>query len=453
MGILFGTDGIRGIANQELTADLAFRLGQAAAHILTGIQEKKPKIILGTDTRISCDMLECAICAGLCSVGADIIKLGVVPTPSVAFLTAKYKADVGIVISASHNSYEFNGIKFFDSEAYKLPDEIEAQIEEFILSNKSLPCKIGADIGRIYEKKDYINKYEDFMISQCETNLQGMKIILDCANGAAYRVAPKIFRKLGADVTVINASPDGVNINDKCGSTYPATLCHMMQQGNHDIGFAYDGDADRVLAVDEKGMTIDGDQMLGIIALNLKNRKKLKDDSIVTTIMSNIGLEIMARKNGINVVKTQVGDRHVIEEMRKNGYSLGGEQSGHVIISGGNTTGDGILTSLKISEILAEYKVPASEMAGVMKKYPQITVNAKVLNEAKALILKDDEINKLINNIEKEIKGDGRLLIRASGTEPVVRVMMEGKEESFIAQKANEVVDLIESKFGRKAIL
>ncbi len=447
---LFGTDGVRGIANRDLTSDLAFRLGQAAAYVLAGKLNRKPRIMVGTDTRISCDMLECAICAGLCSVGADVIRLGVIPTPGVAYLTAKYKADAGAVISASHNSYEFNGIKFFDSEAYKLPDEIEARMEEFIFSGKSLPHKTGADIGRIFDKKDYIADYLDFMTSQSEASLEGMRIILDCANGASYRAAPAVFQKLGADITVLNAVPDGININEGCGSTHPERMCRMLAEGDYDIGFAYDGDADRVVAADEKGKIIDGDQMLGILALNLKNRKKLNGDSIVVTIMSNMGLEIMARENGIGIVRTKVGDRYVIEEMRKNGYSLGGEQSGHVILKECNTTGDGILTSLKIAGILAECKKPASKMAGVMEKYPQITVNAKVLDEAKDSILTDNEINQLIRGIEEEFKGEGRLVIRPSGTEPVVRVMMEGKEESFIARKANEVAALIEKKFGRE---
>lgn len=446
---LFGTDGVRGIANRDLTSDLAFRLGQAAAYVLAGRLNRKPRILVGTDTRISCDMLECAISAGLCSVGADVIRLGVIPTPGVAYLTAKHKADAGVVISASHNSYEFNGIKFFDSEAYKLPDEVENRIEDFIFSKKSLPHKTGAELGRVHQKNDALEEYVDFMVSKSETDLKGMRILLDCANGAAFKAAPGVFERLGADITVINANPDGVNINEKCGSTHPDEMCRMLAEGGYDIGFAYDGDADRVTAADEKGRLIDGDQMLGILALNLKNRRKLNGDSIVVTIMSNMGLEKLAKDNGISVVRTRVGDRYVIEEMRKNGYSLGGEQSGHVIIRDCNTTGDGTLTSVKIAGILSEYGVPASEMADIMERYPQITVNAKVHNEKKQLILEDDEIKSVIASIENEFKGEGRLIIRPSGTEPVVRVMMEGKEESFIARRATEVATLIEDKFGR----
>ncbi len=448
---LFGTDGVRGVANRELTSDLAFKLGQAAAYVLAGELEHKPKIMVGTDTRISCDMLECALNAGLCSVGADVISLGVIPTPGVAYLTAKYKADAGIVISASHNSFEFNGIKFFDSDAYKLPDELEVKIEEFVFSDVKLPHKTGHNIGRIIKKPEYIRDYVNFLISQSDFNIEGMKILIDCANGAAYSIAPMVFSKLGACFTVINASPDGININDNCGSTHIEGFRKQVTEGGFDIGFAYDGDADRVIAVSEEGAVIDGDRMLGVLALDMKNKGTLNNNFLVITIMSNMGLDKLAADNGIFVVKTKVGDRYVIEEMRKNGYSLGGEQSGHVIISGCNTTGDGVLTSVKLASIIIQNKKKASEIFNVMENYPQVTVNAAVDNNNKPKIMDDTDIKLMIENIESKFNGEGRLLIRPSGTEPVVRVMMEGKDSEYIKVKAKEMAELIEERFGEES--
>ncbi|MCD6321685.1 MAG: phosphoglucosamine mutase [Clostridiales bacterium] len=447
---LFGTDGVRGVANRELTSDLAFKLGQAAAYVLAGKLEHKPRIMVGTDTRISCDMLESALNAGLCSVGADVISLGVIPTPGVAYLTSKQKADAGVVISASHNSFEFNGIKFFDSEGYKLPDEMEAKIEEFVFSDVKLPHKTGANIGRIIKKNEYNMEYIEFLISQSETDLSGMKILLDCANGAAFISAPIVFAKLGAEITVINASPDGMNINDRCGSTHIDVLKGLVDKGDYDIGFAYDGDADRVIAVAENGLIIDGDRMLAVLALDMKDKGVLTDNTLVVTVMSNMGLVGMAKENGISIVKSKVGDRYVIEEMRKNGYSLGGEQSGHVIILDCNTTGDGILTSIKIAGIIAGNDKISSEIFGVMEEYPQVTVNAAVNNKNKSKILDDDTVKIMISAIENDFNGNGRLLIRPSGTEPVVRVMMEGRDYEYIKIKAKEMAELIEEKFGEE---
>lgn len=447
---LFGTDGVRGVANRELTSDLAFKLGQAAAYVLAGELEHKPRIMVGTDTRISCDMLECALNAGLCSVGADVISLGVIPTPGVAYITSKYKADAGVVISASHNSFEFNGIKFFDSEGYKLPDELELKIEEFVFSDVKLPHKTGKNIGRIIKKKEYSVDYIKFLISHSESDISGMKILLDCANGAAFRLAPIVFTKLGAEFTVINASPDGININDGCGSTHIDILSEKIKEGNFDIGFAYDGDADRVIAVAEDGSIIDGDRMLAVLALDMKEKDVLFDNTLVVTVMSNMGLDSLAKKNGISIVKSKVGDRYVIEEMRKNGYSLGGEQSGHVIILDCNTTGDGILTSIKIAGIIAKSKKTASHIFSVMEEFPQVIVNAEVDNKSKTKILDDGKIKNMISEIENEFNGDGRLLIRPSGTEPVVRVMMEGRDREYIKIKAKEMAELIENKFGKE---
>lgn len=447
---LFGTDGVRGVANRELTSDLAFKLGQAAAYVLAGALEHKPRIMVGTDTRISCDMLECALNAGLCSVGADVISLGVIPTPGVAYLTSKYKADAGVVISASHNSYEFNGIKFFDSNGFKLPDELELKMEEFVFSDVMLPHKTGHNIGRIIKKFDYSMEYVKFLKSQSDCSLNGMRILLDCANGAAYRTAPVVFQFLGADISVVNASPDGLNINDNCGSTHIDILGKMMTEGNYDIGFAYDGDADRVIAVAEDGTVIDGDRMLGVIAIDMKSKGRLVNDTLVVTVMSNMGLDKLAGEHGINIIKSKVGDRYVMEEMRKEGYVLGGEQSGHVIILDSNTTGDGVLTSIKLAGILASEGKPASSIFGIMEEYPQVTVNAAVPNEKKSMIMDDEGVRLMISGIEEDFNGDGRLLIRPSGTEPVVRVMLEGRDHEYINEKAKEMAELIESKFGQE---
>ncbi|MFO7612977.1 MAG: phosphoglucosamine mutase [Clostridia bacterium] len=444
---LFGTDGVRGIANMELTSDLAFKLGQAAAYVLAGELNRKPRIMVGTDTRISCDMLECALNAGLCSVGADVISLGVIPTPGVAYITAKYKADAGVVISASHNSYEFNGIKFFDSQAYKLPDEIEARIEEFVFADVNLPHKTGENIGRIIKKTGYRKDYLEFLVSQSEMRLEGMKVLLDCANGAAYSIAPIVFKRLGAETTAINASPDGLNINLNCGSTHPGKLSRRVVAGGYDIGFAYDGDADRVIAVAEDGSVIDGDRMLGVLALDLKRKNLLSNNAIVITIMSNMGLDKLAAENGIAVVRTKVGDRYVIEEMKRSGCSLGGEQSGHVILRDCNTTGDGILTSIKIAGIIAGGNASASSVMNVMEEYPQITVNARIGNSGGTGVMEDSLILAMIGAIEGELNGEGRLIIRPSGTEPVVRVMIEGRDGDYIRKKAGEMVELIESRF------
>ncbi|MDX1358437.1 MAG: phosphoglucosamine mutase [Clostridia bacterium] len=447
---LFGTDGVRGIANMELTSDLAFKLGQAAAYVLAGELDRKPKIMVGTDTRISCDMLECALNAGLCSVGDDVLSIGVIPTPGVAFLTAKFKADAGVVISASHNSFEFNGIKFFDSDGYKLPDEIEDRIEDFVYSDVKLPHKTGPNIGKIIRKDEYLLEYIEFLVSQSEVDINGMKVLLDCANGAAFKVAPLVFGRLGAEITVMNAEPDGVNINAGCGSTHVGKLSDEMAKGGFDIGFAYDGDADRVITVAENGRIIDGDRMLGVLALDMKKKGSLANDSLVITVMSNMGLDKLVEENGVSVVRTKVGDRYVIEEMRKNDYSLGGEQSGHVIIRGCNTTGDGVLTSVRLAGIMASGGKKASEIFGTMKKYPQVMVNASVDNRKKYNILNDDKIVSMIGEIEERFNGDGRLLIRPSGTEPVVRVMMEGMDREYIKAKAKEMAELIEDRFGEE---
>ena len=446
MSRMFGTDGVRGIANTELTAELAYSLGRAGAFVLTE-GTHKPKILVAKDTRISGDMLEAALVAGILSVGAEAVILGVVPTPAVAHLTREYDADAGVMISASHNPVEYNGIKFFDGRGYKLSDELEDQIQAVIESNfEGVPSPVGGAVGRSYTEETALREYIDYAMSTIKTDLKGLRIALDCANGAAYKAAVKAFRALGARVYVINDNPDGNNINDNCGSTHMEELMDYVVRKNCDIGFDFDGDADRCLAVDEKGNMINGDFLLTICAKALKEAGKLNDDTLVVTVMSNLGLDIAAKREGINLVKTKVGDRYVLEEMLKENYILGGEQSGHIIFLDYNTTGDGLVTALQIAAILKESGKTFSELAGVMKELPQVLVNAKVPNEKKNIYLEDKEIIDAINAVEAKLNGVGRVLIRPSGTEPLVRVMLEGENQEEINEMANSLVDLILSK-------
>ena len=446
MSRMFGTDGVRGIANTELTADLAYALGRAGAFVLTE-GTHKPKILVAKDTRISGDMLEAALVAGILSVGAEAVILGVVPTPAVAHLTRKYNADAGVMISASHNPVEYNGIKFFDGRGYKLSDELEDQIQAVIEGNfEGVPSPVGGAVGRSYTEETALREYIDYAMSTIKTDLKGLRVALDCANGAAYKAAVKAFRALGARVYVINDNPDGNNINENCGSTHMEELMDYVVRKNCDIGFAFDGDADRCLAVDEKGNMINGDFLLTICAKALKAAEKLNDDTLVVTVMSNLGLDIAAKREGINLVKTKVGDRYVLEEMLKENYILGGEQSGHIIFLDHNTTGDGLVTALQIAAILKESGKTFSELAGVMKELPQVLVNAKVPNEKKNIYLEDAEIIEAINAVEAKLNGVGRVLIRPSGTEPLVRVMLEGENQEEINEMANSLVDLILSK-------
>ena len=446
MSRMFGTDGVRGIANTELTADLAYALGRAGAFVLTE-GTHKPKILVAKDTRISGDMLEAALVAGILSVGAEAVILGVVPTPAVAHLTRQYKADAGVMISASHNPVEYNGIKFFDGRGYKLSDELEDQIQSVIESNfEGVPSPVGGAVGRSYTEETALREYIDYAMGTIKTDLKGLRVALDCANGAAYKAAVKAFRALGAKVYAINDNPDGNNINENCGSTHMEELMDYVVRKNCDIGFAFDGDADRCLAVDEKGNMINGDFLLTICAKALKEAEKLNDDTLVVTVMSNLGLDIAAKREGINLVKTKVGDRYVLEEMLKKNYILGGEQSGHIIFLDHNTTGDGLVTALQIAAILKESGKTFSELAGVMKELPQVLVNAKVPNEKKNIYLEDAEIIEAINAVEAKLNGVGRVLIRPSGTEPLVRVMLEGENQEEINEMANSLVDLILSK-------
>ncbi|MBU3133536.1 phosphoglucosamine mutase [Clostridium gasigenes] len=446
MGRMFGTDGVRGIANTDLTSITAYNLGRAGAYVLTE-GTHKPKILVAKDTRISGDMLEAALVAGILSVGAEAVILGVVPTPTVPHLTREYNADAGIMISASHNPVEYNGIKFFDNKGYKLPDELEDEIQRIIETNfEGVPSPTGHDIGKSTIDVGGLDEYIEFAKSTIPVDLKGLKVALDCANGACYEAAVKAFRELGADVYVINDNPDGTNINENCGSTHPEELMDYVVRKKCDLGFAFDGDADRCLAVDEKGNLINGDIVLTLCAKYLKDLGKLKDNTLVVTVMSNLGMDIACKREGINTIKTKVGDRYVLEEMVKNGYVLGGEQSGHVIFLDYNTTGDGLVTALQVASIKKRSGKTLSELAGIMKELPQVLVNATVPNDKKNIYLEDVEIIESIKNIEKKLNGVGRVLIRPSGTEPLVRVMLEGENQVEINKMAHDLADLILSK-------
>ncbi|MDY4078550.1 MAG: phosphoglucosamine mutase [Clostridium sp.] len=446
MGRMFGTDGVRGIANKDLTSEMAYNLGRAGAYVLTE-GAHKPKILVGKDTRISGDMLESALVAGILSVGAEAITLGVIPTPAVAHLTRKYGADAGVMISASHNPVEYNGIKFFDNNGYKLPDELEDEIQGVIESGfEGVPSPIGGDIGKAQVEVGALDDYIDFAKETIAVNLRGLKVALDCANGAVYKAAVRAFRELGAEVYIINDNPDGTNINEKCGSTHPEELMDYVVRKGCDVGFAFDGDADRCLAVDEKGNLVNGDFILALCGKHLKEINRLKDNTVVVTVMSNLGLDIAFKEMGINCLKTKVGDRYVLEEMVKGDYVLGGEQSGHIIFSKYNSTGDGLVTALQIASIVKKNTKPLSELCSIMKQLPQTLVNAVVPNEKKNIYLEDKEIVEEIQRIESILDGRGRVLIRPSGTEPLVRVMLEGENQEEIDKLAHNLADMILEK-------
>lgn len=446
MGRMFGTDGVRGIANKELTSQMAYNLGRAGAYVLTE-GAHKPKILVGKDTRISGDMLEAALVAGILSVGAEAIILGVIPTPAVAHLTRKYGADAGVMISASHNPVEYNGIKFFDNKGYKLPDELEDEIQRVIESGfEGVPSPVGAYIGSSQVEVGALDDYIDFAKETIAVNLKGLKVALDCANGAVYKAAVRAFRELGAEVYIINDNPDGTNINEKCGSTHPEELMDYVVRKGCQVGFAFDGDADRCLAVDEKGNLVNGDFILALCGKHLKEINRLKDDTVVVTVMSNLGLDIAFKEMGINCLKTKVGDRYVLEEMIKGNYVLGGEQSGHIIFSKYNSTGDGLVTALQIASIVKKNTKPLSELCSIMKELPQVLVNAVVPNEKKNIYLEDKEIVDEIHRIESVLDGRGRVLIRPSGTEPLVRVMLEGENQEEIDKLAHNLANMILEK-------
>lgn len=444
MSRMFGTDGVRGVAGSELTIELATKLGQAGAYVLTKEQEHQATIIVGCDTRISGGMLANALMAGICSVGANAIYVGVVPTPAIAYLTRKHKVDAGVVISASHNPMEFNGIKFFNGDGYKLSDALEDEIEELIRNNmRDVVLPIGSGVGRIDYRMDIRDEYVEFMKKTVPVDLHGLKIVIDCAEGASHYTSVKTLQDLGADLVAIHTNPDGTNINANCGSTHMEELQARVVYEKADVGLAFDGDADRMLAVDENGKIVDGDQLMAICGNYMKQKGTLKKNTIVVTVMTNLGFTLMGEKQGIHIEKTKVGDRYVLENMRENGYNIGGEQSGHIIFLDDNTTGDGLLSALHLLQVMVETKKKLSELASIMEVLPQALVNAKVPNHKKDKFMEYSEIAEAIAEVEKKFNGEGRVLIRPSGTEPLVRVMIEGKDQKVIDEEAKKLADLI----------
>ncbi|MBR5520890.1 MAG: phosphoglucosamine mutase [Oscillospiraceae bacterium] len=450
MGRLFGTDGVRGVAGSELTPELAINIGRAAAQVLTGKTNHKPVVLIGKDTRISGDMLETALAAGLCSVGADVQLAGVVPTPAIAYLVKKYGCDAGVVISASHNPMEFNGIKIFSGEGYKLPDDVENEIEALILDTpEKLVNVTGGDMGTVSRIDTAVRDYVDHIKTACTQDLSGMKVVFDCANGASAATAPMLFGELGIDCTFIGTEPDGTNINAGCGSTHMEKLTEIVKEGGYDCGIAFDGDADRCLAVDENGEMIDGDKIIAILGTRMKWEGKLAKDTAVATVMSNLGFMNHMKKREINVAVTAVGDRYVLEEMLAKGYNLGGEQSGHVILTDFATTGDGQLTAVSLLNYFAkETDKKASDFNGCFSKYPQVLINVKTTNEGKAKYKTDEYIEGFIESKQQQLMGTGRVLVRLSGTEPLIRVMVEGQDMDVINEVAQEIADKIKERLA-----
>ena len=450
----FGTDGIRRIANTELSPELVYKVAKAGAYVLSKHTNHAPTILIGRDTRISGTLIESAMTAGFLSYGANVKILDVMPTPAVAYLTKRFKADASVVISASHNTYEFNGVKYFSNKGMKIPDELEEEIEEIMDSGKiDELTAVNEKIGVSEIRTDLLDEYVYFFRKNFEEELEqfdkeNFVVAVDTANGATFVVADKIFKVLGINHIIINDKPNGININDSCGSTHLEGLKKFVVDNKCNLGIAYDGDGDRCLAVDENGNEIDGDKILAILSNSFKNKGLLKKDTVVATVMSNLGLNKYAQNNGINLVQTKVGDRYVLEEMLKNGYNLGGEQSGHVICLDYNPTGDGILTSILLIRAMLEQNKTASEIAGIMKAYPQVLVNAKVNSSKKDEYKNDPEIKAEIEKLESEFSGNGRVLIRASGTEPLIRVMIEGENQEYIRKRATELANFIENKLA-----
>ncbi len=447
MGRLFGTDGARGIANKDLTCEMAMQIGRAAAMVLVDEHIERPKVIIGSDTRASSPMLECAIAAGLCSVGADVLIAGVVPTPAVAYLVKTYNYDAGVMISASHNPCEYNGIKIFKSDGYKLPDALEKKIEEIILDAAEVPpVKIGGAVGRVERSEAAVFDYLEHLLTTVDGDFSGMKIAIDCANGSSSITAPELFMRLNAECTVICAEPDGVNINDNCGSTHLERLQKCVVENGLDLGIAFDGDADRLLAVDENGDIVDGDKIIAICANALKQAGKLTGNKAVVTVMSNMGFYEFCKNHGIEYETTSVGDRYVLENMVENNYKIGGEQSGHVIFLDYASTGDGQLTALQLLSNVKKSGKKLSELAKCMTVYPQVLVNVKVSEMGKVRYKTDEEIKKAVNEAKAELGNDGRVLVRVSGTEPLIRVMLEGKDEAQITRLANEIAEVVRER-------
>lgn len=450
MGRLFGTDGVRGIANRELTCEMAMNIGRAAAAVLTGDSRRRPIFVIGMDTRTSSDMLASAVMAGLCSLGADVIHLGVIPTPAVAYLVGKYKADAGVMISASHNPSEYNGIKIFSGDGYKLPDALEDRMEEIVLGKDILAKEayIGDAVGKISYETNATKDYVDHLKSTVAFSLDGMKIAVDCANGAASVTAARLFQALGAQADILFDSPNGSNINVNCGSTHIDQLAEYVRQGDYHAGIAFDGDADRCLCVDEQGNLIDGDMIMAICAKDLNQRGKLSKNTVVGTVMTNFGFGKFCDENGLKFVATKVGDRYVLEEMLLEEYDFGGEQSGHIIFRDFATTGDGQLTAIQLLSLMRRTGSKLSELSKIMKHYPQVIINIRVSPEGKLHFFTDREVKEAIDNAKKVLGTEGRVVVRPSGTEPLIRVMAEGSDETVMKEQAELVAGVIRKNLG-----
>lgn len=446
MGKYFGTDGVRGIANSELTPELAFKIGRFGGYVLTKDKER-PKVLIGRDTRISGHMLEGALVAGLLSIGAEVMRLGVISTPGVAYLTKVLGAQAGVMISASHNPVQDNGIKFFGPDGFKLSDEQEQEIEALLDSEEdTLPRPTGKDLGQVNDYFEGGQKYLQYLKQTVDEDFSGIHVALDCAHGATSSLATHLFADLDADVSTMGASPNGLNINEGVGSTHPEALAAFVKEKGADVGLVFDGDGDRLIAVDENGQIVDGDQIMYICAKYLNEQGRLKHQTVVSTVMSNLGFYKALEAQGIKSVQTAVGDRYVVEEMKKNGYNLGGEQSGHIIFLDYNTTGDGLLTALQLVNIMKATKKPLSELAGEMKKYPQKLVNVKVTDKQEAIA--NEEVQRVIREVEEEMAGNGRILVRPSGTEPLVRVMAEAPTNELCDQYVERIASVIRERFG-----
>ncbi|TKH00354.1 phosphoglucosamine mutase [Peribacillus simplex] len=446
MGKYFGTDGVRGIANSELTPELAFKLGRFGGYVLTRNTEK-PKVLIGRDTRISGEMLEGALVAGLLSIGAEVMRLGVISTPGVAYLTKALSAEAGVMISASHNPVADNGIKFFGPDGFKLSDDQEAEIEALLdMEKDELPRPVGGDLGHLNDYFEGGQKYLQYLKQSVDEDFTGIHVALDCAHGATSALAMHLFADLDADISTMGASPNGLNINDKVGSTHPEALAEFLKEKGADVGLAFDGDGDRVIAIDEKGNIVDGDQIMYICAKYLKENNRLKQGTVVSTIMSNLGFYKGLEEHGIQSAQTAVGDRYVVEEMRKGGYNLGGEQSGHIIFLDYNTTGDGLLTGLQLVNIMSDTQKTLSELAGEMKKYPQTLINVRVTD--KHAVTDNEKVQEVIKAVEGEMNGNGRILVRPSGTEPLVRVMAEAPTVEECTNYVDRIVAVVRAEMG-----
>ncbi len=447
---LFGTDGVRGIANIEpMTSEMAMQLGRSAAYVFKNGGSRRHRVVIGKDTRLSGYMIENALVAGICSMGVDVLLVGPLPTPGIAFITSSMRADAGVVISASHNPYQDNGIKFFSNDGFKLPDDLELKIEDLILNNRLDELRpIAEDVGKAYRIDDAKGRYIVFLKNTFprDLDLQGLRIVLDCAHGAGYKVAPAVLTEFGAEVITLGCEPNGMNINDGCGSLHPEVMARKVREYRADLGIALDGDADRVIFVDENGDEVDGDHIMAICGTEMLKTGELKKKTVVATVMSNMGLDIAIQKAGGKVVRTGVGDRYVVEEMRKGGYNLGGEQSGHMIFLDHNTTGDGILSALQVLAIIQRSGKRLSELAKVMTSLPQVLVNVRV--REKADLAEIAPIKQAIDEVEAELKDKGRVLIRYSGTEPLLRVMIEGEDQGRIAELADSLARLVKEHIG-----